>query len=391
MILRTERTSRNATTLASVTWTETRLGLEVAAGVRDFAHERGWRVLRLDNRAPLSPAALKYNQVRGLVLQAFTDAPINAVLSLGLPAVNVSNSRTNLKLPRVVPDDLRIGRLAADYYLAKGFRHFAYCGDLDSGASELRGRGFAGRLEERGFCVARLCGQFGLTVAYLSQSKIAELTRWLRHLPRPCALLAWNDGVCDTVVNICLHERWRVPEDISILGVNNDFSRLIDNDAESISSIELPGRAIGREAARIVAGLIEGRAPPREPLLIGPVRLVERRSTDFYAVRDSAVAAALRFIRNNYQRPSAVDEVAGAAMLSRRVLEKRFRSLLGFSPYAHILRCRLERAKELLLNTNLKLEEIARLSGYGDGSNFSAFFSGKAGESPSGFRRRGQR
>jgi LacI family transcriptional regulator len=386
--MRNFRGTRGRPTIATVTWTLSRLGLEIAKGVSDYARERDWNILRLDNRASLSVAALRKANVQGVVLQAFMDSPIRTLLGLGMPVVNTSNSRLHSALPRVVSDDNAVGRLAADYFLGKGFRNFAFCGSPRSGASILRERGYVERLKEKGHQVSLIRGEFELGVAYFAERTGDELASWLAKLRKPCAIFTWNDGICDTIANFCHQRGWRIPQDISQLGVNNGFQRLVDDDPDSISSIELAGHAIGYQAAQVLGRMMAGGPKPTEPIFLPPLRIVERRSTDFFAVSDPTVLAALRFIKQNCQRPIGVDDIAGAAMLSRRILEKRFRSLLQISPYDDLLRCRLERAKELLLSTNLKLEEIAHLCGYENGSNFSTSFREKVGCCPSLFRLR---
>ena len=392
MLLRTRpsghRPARKRVTVASITWAPTRLGLEISKGVAEYGRALGWVVLRFDNQAPIPAAIFRENGVAGFIVQAFADSKIKELLTLRLPAVNVSNSQQDVSLPRVAPDDRRVGEMAAEYFLRRGYLNFAFCGDSISHCSEIRGRGYAGSLRRYGGIAAVLRGRFDLPVAYQGNANISRLAQWLARLPKPCALFAWNDNVCDTILNVCKHEGISVPEEISLLGVNNDFNRLVDGEDDSISSIELAGHAIGYEAARVLDGILSGGGQPRSPTYIPPLRIVERRSTDFYAVADTAVQAALRFIKRNYQRPTGVDEIAAAAMLSRRVLEKRFRSLFQSSPYDEVLRCRLERARELLLNTDLKVEEIAQLCGYDSGSNFSIFFSERSGVSPKDFRSR---
>jgi LacI family transcriptional regulator len=392
MVLRTIPTPRPTAgqrkALACVTWTAVRLGMEISKGVSIFARERGWALMRFDNASLPSAEILRQNNVQGVVVQAFTESATQQLRELPIPVVNVSNSQFSAKLPKVAPDDWQVGKMAADYFLGRGFAHFAFCGDSLSDCSKIRGREFVRVVEAQGRTAFSLEGRFDLPVAYLAQDNIRSLREWLARLPRPCAVFAWNDNVCDTLLNVCQSEGWSVPDDFSVLGVNNDFNRLMDSEEYSVSSIELAGQAIGYQAAEVLERLIAGQPAPAEPRYVAPLRLVERRSTDFYAVEDPALLAALRFIKRNYQRPVDIEEVAAAAMVSRRVLEKRFRLRLRSSPYEEVLRCRLDRARDLLLNTELKIEEIAQLCGYDNGSNFSLFFSEKTGSSPRAFRQR---
>ncbi len=386
-VISTARTS--PITIATVTWTPTRLGLEIVKGASEYAKDRGWKVMRVDNRSPLPVSVFLKRGVRGLIVQAFEDAPVDRLLTLGVPIINVSNSRAGNTLPRVVSDDLLVGRMAADYFIGKGFRRFAVCSDEKSGTAKLRERGYVERLREAGHQVSIVRGPYELSAAYLSLRTVNTLSRWLAKLEKPCGLFGWTDGVCDTVINLSREAGWKIPEELSILGVNNDFGRLVDDPEDAISSIQLDGHSVGYHAAQLIADMLAGGEAPKEPIVIPPMRIVERRSTDFYAVMDPAVLAALKYIKQNCQRPTSVEGIARAAMLSRRILEKRFHQYLHSSPYEEVMRCRLDRAKELLLGTNLKLEEIAHLCGYDDGSNFSIFFHERAGCSPSAFRSRG--
>ena len=371
--------------IATVTATATRLGLEIVKGVADFARAEGWRVLRVDNRNPSEASVFRRAGVRGLIVQAFDDSPVESLLALELPTVDVSNSRLDFSLARVASDDYAVGTMAADYFLRKGFAHFSFCGDPHSGTSALRGLGFQDRLKPRGHSVAVRLGNYNLPVAYLKDTTVSELATWLATLRKPNAILAWNDSVCDSIINICGQENWEVPKEISVLGVNNDFNRLADDERVAISSIHLAGHRIGYNAARLLARLLAGQPPRKQPQLIPPLRIVERRSTDHYAVADPVVLSAIRFIKRNYQQ-AGVEEIARAAKVSRRVLEKRLRRSLQSSPHAEVIRCRLERAKELLLGTDFKLEEIALLCGYDSAANFSSFFKEKAGCNPSAYR-----
>ncbi|HET7536505.1 MAG TPA: substrate-binding domain-containing protein [Candidatus Didemnitutus sp.] len=377
-------------TIGTVTQVTSRLGLEIAKGAGDYAHEQGWATMRFDNRTRSEGAGVKNARLNGLIVQAFVDAPVAPFLRLGLPVVNVTNSRPELKLPRVAPDDERVGVMAADYFLGRGFKHFAFCGARISGAAELRGRGFIRRCEESGYSVDVLRGEYVLSAAYGKKSKLKDLGAWLGQLKGPVGLLGWTDDTCDTIINLCRAQRLRVPEQISILGVNNDFSRLADHMDYALSSIDLGGHEIGYRAAEMLHRLIRGKpaADDGRDVLVPPLRIVERRSTDYYAVDDAPLAAALSFIKRNYHQPFQIEELARAAKLSRRVLEKRFRSKLNSSPYEEVMRQRIERAKSLLLTTSLKIQEIGSLCGYDTGSNFTLFFTDKVGCSPSEFRRK---
>ncbi len=213
------------------------------------------------------------------------------------------------------------------------------------------------------------------------------LGRWLRRLAKPVGVLAENDAEACRILDAARREGLRVPEDVAVLGVDDDevLCELAD---PPLSSVELDTRRIGYEGAALLDRLMRGRPRPRRPVRIPPLGVVSRASTDAVAAGDRAVAAALRHVRANVQRPLRVPDLVRAAGVSRRTLELRFRAVLGRSPHEVIDRARLDRAKDLLRRTDWPLKRIAAASGFTYPEHLQAAFRRREGTSPGRYRAR---
>jgi LacI family transcriptional regulator len=374
--------------IACCLWLGTNIGQETLTGICQFARQHPyWNILRLDIRDELD---LEHSELLGLdgaILQPFTPAHAAWIKKLRRPVVVTNQRFPGLKIPVVSSDEERAGRQAAEFFLQRGYRHFGFAGRLGHPSSDLRKRGFVERLRREGFDCSVFEHPFVFEGAQFTPGFQPDAAKWLRALPAPVAILAFVDAMGASLMELALQAGRRVPEEIAILGIGNDpvsqeFAHW------PLSSIELANRAVGFRAASLLAKMLEGAKPPSEPELVPPLKLHERQSTDVFAVNDPAVRRALEFIRANLNRALYVKELAQVAGLSRRPLEKRFRTVLGVSPHAEINRLRAERAKDMLRATTLKMEEIASLCGFEDGRHLSLVFKRMTGLAPRDFRRR---
>jgi LacI family transcriptional regulator len=269
-------------------------------------------------------------------------------------------------------DDQRVGELAARHFLQKGFREFAFVGDGATWSSA-RATGLERELRKAGHRSA----QFQLPGA------IAQLTT----LSRPLAIFTCDDRCARAIAQICRTQRIDIPQEVAILGVGNDEleCELCD---PSLSSIAIPWRRIGYDAASTLDRIIDGQTPESSTFLVPPSGVIERQSTDTIALSDPHVAAALRFIREHAHARTTVADVVRKVPIGRRSLEKRFRAILKRTPLEEIRRVRIERAKQLLATTNLSIPEVAGRSGFGRSTWFSEAFHELVGSSPIEYRRR---
>jgi LacI family transcriptional regulator len=277
-------------------------------------------------------------------------------------------------------DNGAVARLAAAHLRQKHLRHFAYCGDHRHLWSQLRGRAFARVLREGGFA----CAEFPPPSRGGDNwdQEIGAIASWLLTLPKPVGLFACYDARAHQVIEACHRAKLAVPEEVAVLGVDDD-EVICEMSDPPLSSVLPNARRTGYEAAEILSRLMSGRKRQRAVTReIEPVRVVERRSTDAVAVTDKHVAAALRYIRDHSHHGIRVKEVLGAVPVSRTLLERKFIHQLGESPHRLIKRQQIERVRQLLVESDLPIARIADMAGFESPSYLSAAFRRETGESP---------
>ena len=387
-------------------------------GVRNPTPRRPWRIgvyLQLETehgrgilrgighvlRRRNDVAVFKFNQVAGYSAKAMGEMDYDGVIAkvataaderlhakLGLPVVNVSGQRLTPSLPTVNTDDLLVGRLAGQHFFTRGFRRFAYCGSHGHLASELRLLGLTEFAREQGLPeVQTTFVPFGDQTQPYPETSRAELAAWLRSLQAPTAVLAFTDQAALEIDAAAAQHGLRVPEEIGILGIGNDQTRLEFAHSE-ISSFQLNTHRLGVLAAEMLLDALAGRKLGSDRIIIPPHKLVTRTSTDHFAVADDVVSAALDHIREHAGDTIYVEDVAREVGVSRRVLELKFRRVLKSSVYGEVQRVHFERALELMADPQLSLSEIAFSSGFASAVIFSKQFRRRYDAAPSEYRRR---
>jgi len=367
---------------------DTEHGRGILRGVAQFFRQRSEvTVLKFNRPEAFDATALHRLKLDGIIAKAST--PRNEVVLAGLriPVVNVSGQHTPTQLPTVNSDDMLVGRLALRHLHGRGYRHFAYCGSRTHLASQLRWRGFKAEAAASGAPPVQrhFVPRSDQNEPYPDHIRTA-LARWIKSLPKPLALFAFTDQVALELDEACNRSRARVPEDVAILGVGNDLTRLGFAHVE-ISSIQLNTQRIGLLAAEALFARLH-RRPCSRAMLVSPLKIVTRRSTDRFAVDDETVAHALGQIREQVGNTIYVNDIARAVGVSRRTLELKFRRAIGSSVYAEVQRLHFERATELMADPDLTLGEIAYASGFPDAQIFSTAFRRRFREAPSVYRAR---
>ncbi|MCX6926711.1 MAG: DNA-binding transcriptional regulator, partial [Verrucomicrobia bacterium] len=284
------------------------------------------------------------------------------ILASRLPAVEISMVRDDINLPRVEGDSELIGRLAAEHFLERGFRHFVWAPFRDDVVNAERYRGFANRLARDDFTCHLLPPADTRHSSATSHNWAARrklLIRDLKRLPKPLAVFGYNDCVAVDIIDACDEVGLLVPEAVAVLGVDNDLT-LCENLRVPLSSVchDLEGMAY--RAAALLDRLMAGRKPPREVIRVPPTGLATRRSTDIIAIDNLQVARALRYILDNYTNPLlGVNSVVAATNLSRRALEKAFREELKRTVNHEIVRVRMAEVRKRLATTKMKVVDIA--------------------------------
>lgn len=307
------------------------------------------------------------------------------ILAMGLPTV-VSPYREEFPgLPNIIPDDVAIGKMAAEHLLDRGFRYFAYCGFEDMFALRNRGEIFRKRIAETGFetHVYKEPKSRGKRLWGNEQTIMAD---WLKSLPKPVGLMACNDDRAQQVMEACKIAGLHAPEEVAIIGVDND-DLVCNLSHPPLSSVALNFERSGYEAAELLHKLMAGKKVANKKIVVHPTHVVTRQSTDILAIEDREVAEAVRFIRQHSKEPIQVRDVVETVAVSRRVLYQRFHKVLGRSPNEEIRRARVEQIVRMLIETNLPISKIALTLGYSNVAHIARYFRQEKGMNLQSYRK----
>jgi LacI family transcriptional regulator len=360
----------------------------VIHGVTDYAKQNThWTFTRAPETFGTSLEWLKFWHGDGAFCAVLTPEDAKQVQGFGIPIVNLATHLSGLAVPSITVDHFAIGELAARHLLEHNFQRFGYYGPSDLLFAQLRRDGFCSVIPQAGGDVKLL--EFH-TVEDSSKQKLDEqqqaLEQWLRDLQAPVGILASADLRASMVLEACQKLRLRVPEDVAVVGVDND-PLVCDFCDPPLTSVSRNDYQVGYEAARLLDQLMEGAAAPDKPTRISPAGVVPRRSTDTICVEDPYVAEAIRFMREHVNEQFGVDEVLNQLPLSRRSLEYRFRACLGRSPYDYLNQIRVDQAKRLLSDPHRSsLTKIAIACGFGDLRRFRIVFQRLVSANPAEYR-----
>jgi LacI family transcriptional regulator len=316
---------------------------------------------------------------------------IRQVRALGVPTVDLYHEDETRDIPGVATNQESLVARAIDHFLDRGFRQFAYVGYPRVLFSELRSACFARCLTLRGFDVHRFVCPRGARSAGLAAIEThvmrysAKLAQWLRDLPKPVALLACNDMRGQQVLTVCDEAGILVPDEVAVLGVDNDDVQC-EMCNPSLSSIDLNVERIGHEAAALLDRLFRGEPSPASRILVEPGNVVSRRSTDVLVIADRDVAEAVRVVRDSACDGAEIEEILNKLHFSRSTLDRWFHKWLGRTPHEELVRVRLERVKDLLLTTQLSMEEVAFRSGFRHVETMYRVVKRATGQTPGDFR-----
>lgn len=330
----------------------------------------------------------------GIIARMETPQIAEAVLKTHLPVVALDLTKEQLspgsplaEICEVCPDSLKAAEMAAHHLLERGFRHFAFVGAFgDPLWSTRREEGFVATIQRAGFaCEIYPLPESRAHCEWGREQKI--MSQWLATLPRPLGVLACDDNRGRHVLEACRAAGLYVPEDVAVVGIDND-DLLCEVSDPPLSSVAIDTCRGGYEAAALLDGLMSGRIARPQQVLVRPTGVVARRSTDAFGLDDREVALALRFIHDNAVRTMGVPDVVRHVSLSRRALELRFHKALGRSVLDEIRHCRLDRARRLLVETEMSIAEVAVAAGFGTSNSMYRVFERILGFSPRDYRRR---
>jgi LacI family transcriptional regulator len=356
------------------------MGREIYRGIFRYVrtHTR-WRLV-IDASNTSAPFGLPHCDA--YIIAAWTDPICDWARRVRGPLVNVSSRRDLNDHFQVRTDDEAVGRLAAQHLIDRAMKRFGYVGPPDETQVRARLHGFATHLAARGHACE--VHDWRVTDGRLDWN---HLRSWLSTRDYPVAIFCNNDDTGRLVTQACWECGIAVPEQVAVLGVDND-EVFCEASQPALSSIETGTSRVGMEAARYIELLLAGQTPDPRDLRIAPTNVQERASTDVVAIDDPDLAAALQFIREHACDGITVDDALKVTGLNRRLLERRFKQHVGCSPLEQIHRVRMNRALDLLTNTSLPLKQVSEKSGFTYLQSFYRTFTAHFGESPGDVRKK---
>ena len=364
-------------------WYEPRLH----QGIASYALEAGWHLCADVTKEKVIPWGW---EGEGILAWLGADEELaRFVVAAKLPTVDFSCRRTELSFPRVMIDNAASGSLVADHFLVRGFRNFMYYSAQNNWAFERNGEAFIENLKRAGHdCTWIRWHQSPLYSTGHAQWR--DKRRWLaaelKKAPKPLAILAATDDHALEVVEVCEDIRIPIPEQVSVVGMDNSLPA-VEAMRTPISSVDQNFSTLGYRGAELLDRLMCGKQPPSKSILIPPAGLIARKSSDLLAVNHAGLERGLRYLWANFHKPVGVDDIARAAAMSRSGLHQAFVEQIGRPPGTELHRVRIENAKRLLSQSQMKLEEIAEASGYQSANSFWVAFRQSTGMSPKQYQK----
>lgn len=369
----------------------TSFGRGLLRGIARYARlNPNWQLFFEPSGADESFRLMNRWQPHGMLVRVHNRRMGNRILKAGIPTVDLG-----YVIPEMFPWSLsnhqeKVGELAASHLSSCGFSRFAFCGwgPRDPSANIWESRRLASFRDRVGEPV--------LVYSWPSRAddrlwarEQRRLAAWLADLPKPIGLFASNDMRASHVLSACRLAGLRVPEDVGLVGVDND-EVLCEVTSPTISSVALNLEGIGMQGAELLDGILDGKSFEGEKFRVPPLGIVARQSTDVIATDDEMVIHAVRFMREQMGNGIDIGDVVAALPASRKALEVRFKKALGQTPLAELTRLRIDRARELLQHTNWPIKQIADECGFRYLENFHAAFRKADGRTPGQFRKSAQ-
>lgn len=371
--------------------TDASWGRNVLRGVASYAEKFGpWNLLVETHHSFINWAVPATWRVDGLIARISTPLHLQRLQSLKVPIVDVGDLFLGAEgIDSVVTDFDAWAEMAMEHFRSKGFVNFAYYAPPSRDYSNLRGEAFAAAVEQLGLVCHRYRPGYRIGREISPDEHRRRVTRWLRQLPQPVAVLAADALRGKDLAEVCGQAGLAVPDEIAVLAGDSD-ELTCEICMPPLSSIEVASRRIGYEAAARLAGHIARGSSPSGCLRVEPDRVLSRQSTDVMAIDDPLVVRALRFMRLNAYRGITVLDVLQEVPVARRQLERQFKRYLGRLPAEELRRLRLERARQLLTETELSMDEVAEASGYAGSTQLGSAFRKAFRLTPLSYRRRAQ-
>lgn len=364
-----------------------RINQQIALGLaRELQRDASWQIIMTPEQIPVQTLQknVKRENPDAIVMRPSKPELLEYFDTLTIPMVAVALKESDVQSrPLVLPDDEAIGQMAADYLLDQRFDHFGLVG-FTTIADAPRTAVFRKRIQS----ALKSLDEFLIPTPTARLDHPAslggnphKLLSWLQNLPKPCAIFAHSDQPAAYVIRLCLEHDIRVPDDISVLGVDDDplFCHTV---CPNLTSIHVPNIQIGAEAARIILDWKAGRRIVKVP----PATVIERESVRSSSINDPQVKMAVEYLRAHISEGIHSADLQKLTGLSAQVLIYRFRNATGQTPMATILKERISQARKLLHETDKPIALVSRECGFKSTNQFFVTFRKTVGLSPKNYR-----
>jgi LacI family transcriptional regulator len=356
----------------------------VLRGFTAAARQKGWTLLHYQGMVDLRWLVDVW-QPRVVVLQWSLYRDVAQALR-SCTRISVNDDCSEHGVASVCLDEVAIARLAATHLLTKGLRELTTFRFNDGKFAATREVAFTEAVRAHG---ARVVPGWWVDAAQppRSEENPAAISAWLEQLPRPCGVFACTDSWACVVARYAQLAGLRIPEDLALLGVDNDT---LDCELAlpPLSSVGVPWRTVGQNAALLVERALAGVLVEGERIVVPPIDVIPRRSTDVAIVDDPIVERSMSWIAEHIGRRLTLNTIARAASVSRQRLEQRFQVAIGRTVMQEVRRARVDMARRLLSTTQLSLPLIAEQCGFTSAALLSVAFRRETGMPPGAYRRR---
>jgi LacI family transcriptional regulator len=314
------------------------------------------------------------------------DEDVTAFRKNGIVALAQDFKQRFTVIPNITSDYFKTGDMAANFFLDKGFKNFAFYGYQNTVWSDERCDGFFKCISQAGYGEHFLSykNQQLDTLWFYDSSALVD---WLKSLPPHTALFCCDDNQGNKITEVCNFSGIRIPDDVAVLGVDNDVT-VCNLSAPTLSSVNLDIERGGYDAAALIVQMMAHPDTPLTDVVIQPTTIVSRSSTNIYATDDPYILKALEYIHGNLYSPINVTDVLRQLPLSRRLLEIRFRKVIGQSIYNYISECRMKLFARLLQEGDTPVCEIALNLGMNNYGNLARHFKSVMGCTPTEYRKK---
>ena len=361
----------------------------VARGIGEYIRTHtGWIIL-MDPMLESCIDAIEHWQPDGII----TSIHLPEIREIGklekIPTVGFGSYSKALEdvltFPLITADQEAIGRMAAQHFVNKGFRHFAFCGGNEEELWRTQRRnGFAEELESQGFT----CDFYEPKPGPKKNmpEKVRAVGKWLKSLPKPNGVFVFFDGWARWVLDACVVEQINVPQEVSVLGVDND-RWLCELAQPMLSSVDQNVQRAGYKAAEILHNIMDGQKNPPRITRIAPREVVARDSSNFMNFEDPEVAFALRYIQEHACDPITTADVLKITGMSNSTAYRKFMKALGRSIHTEIQNTQMDRIKNLLTTTNMSISTVSKAAGFDNVRYLTQVFREGTGKTPTEYRR----